>query len=232
MNATPGLQIPLPVHLRDDATLENYLPAGEGDALLGTLGQLQSGREQSMFLHGIEGSGKSHLLQACCHLLPESSLYLPMGALSTYAPQEVLAGAEGMRLVCLDDLQQVVGMPEWERALFNLFNESRERGHALLLAADVTPRNLDISLPDLQSRFSWGVVYHLAAPDDERRCEILQFRARQRGLELPVEVARFLVNRVPRSMDTLLELLDQLDRASLAQKRRLSIPFVKQILDL
>ena len=101
-----------------------------------------------------------------------------------------------------------------------------------MLAADVSPRNLDISLPDLQSRFSWGVVYHLAAPDDERRCEILQFRARQRGLELPVEVARFLVNRVPRSMDTLLELLDQLDRASLAQKRRLSIPFVKQILDL
>ena len=232
MGATAGRQIPLPVHLRDEATLENYLPEGGGAGLLGALGQLlESDGEQVIVLHGGAGSGKSHLLQACCHLAGARAMYLPLEELGEYPPDEVLAGAQALPLVCLDDLQAVLGDAAWERALFNLYNDSRGRGNALLFAADSAPRNLSISLPDLQSRLSWGVVYHLCAPDDARRMEILQFRARQRGLSMSDEVAAFLVNRAPRSMDALLNLLDRLDRASLAQQRGLSIPFVKQILD-
>lgn len=233
MSATVGYQLPLAVHLRDEATLENYLPPEDGVALLGALDQfLEDNTGQSMFLHGRRGSGKSHLLQACCHKVGPGALYLPLGALTEYPAADVLSGAEELPLVCLDDLQQVLGDPEWERALFNLFNGSRERGNALLLAAGAAPRNLDIALPDLRSRLSWGMVFHLATPDDERRADILQFRALQRGLTLSSEVASFLVNRAPRSMDSLLEQLEHLDRASLAQKRGLSIPFIKQILDL
>ena len=87
-----------------------------------------------------------------------------------------------------------------------------------------------MALPDLRSRLSWGIVFQLPQVDDEVRCAILCFRADRRGLALSEEVASFIVHRAPRSLHRLLELLDQLDRASLAEKRALSIPFVKQSL--
>ena len=114
--------------------------------------------------------------------------------------------------------------------MFDLYNRSKEWGCRLLIAASGAPRVLDVSLADLRSRLSWGVVYQLPSVSDEEKQAILQFRATRRGLALPDEVAVFIVNRVPRDLERLLELLDKLDRASLVQKRALSIPFVKQVL--
>jgi DnaA family protein len=87
-----------------------------------------------------------------------------------------------------------------------------------------------MDLADLRSRLSWGIVYQLEAVDDEDKTSILQFRAMRRGLALSPGVASYIVSRAPRALDQLLEVLDQLDQASLAQQRALSIPFVKQAL--
>ncbi len=225
-------QLPLPVHLRDEATMDNFLPGAGNEALIAALGGLVDGRgEPVILLHGASGSGKSHLLQACCHSAGEGALYLPLGDLASFAAGEVLEGVDGMRLLCLDDLHAVLGDAQWERALFNLYNRARDSGQALLLSADAPPRQLPVALADLQSRLSWAVVFQLAPLDDDRRCEILQFRARRRGLTLPLDVANYVVSRAPRGMEALLDSLDRLDRASLAQQRHLSIPFVRQILD-
>ena len=225
------LQIPLPVQLRDDATMDNFLPGVGDEAALAALGDLLAGHgEPVILLHGAPGSGKSHLLQASCHSAGGRGLYLPLGELANYPADQVLEGIDGMQLVCLDDLQAVLGNAGWETALFNLYNRARESGQALLLAADAPPRRLPVGLADLQSRLSWAVVFHLAAIDDERRSAILQFRARRRGLTFPADVAGYIVSRAPRGMDSLLANLELLDRASLAQQRQLSIPFVKQTL--
>jgi DnaA family protein len=224
-------QLALPVHLRDDATMDNFLPVAGSEAAVAALGDLLAGRgERVILLHGASGSGKSHLLQACCHSAGERALYLPLGELAGYPADRVLEGIDVMQLLCLDDLQAILGKADWETALFNLYNRARESGQALLLAANAAPRQLPVTLADLQSRLSWAVVFHLTAIDDERRCAILQFRARRRGLTLPADVAGYIVSRAPRSMDALLANLELLDRASLAQQRHLSIPFVKQTL--
>lgn len=224
-------QLALEVQLRDDATLENYLESDAVKPLLHALrGQLAPDGEPIIYLSGARGSGKSHLLQAACHLAGESALYLPLAELAQYPPEEVLCGVENLKLVCLDDMGCVLGNDDWELALFGLFNRARQWGCRLLLAADGPPRSQAVVLPDLLSRLSWGIVFQLSQVDDEFRCAILRFRADRRGLILSEEVASFIVNRAPRSLDRLLELLDQLDRASLAEKRSLSIPFVKQSL--
>lgn len=232
LNNLQPQQLPLPVHLRDEATLGNFLPVPGSEALMGALGQqLQEGGEPIIYLHGAEGAGKSHLLQACCHLAEAGAVYLPLGELADYPPLDVLAGIDSMKLVCLDDLHAVCGDASWELALFELYNRARERGCRLLVAAAASPRALAVDLDDLRSRLSWGMVYHLRPCSDEEKKLILQFRAERRGLALPDEVASYLVNRAPRGMDQLLGLLDRLDKASLAQQRALSIPFVKQILN-
>lgn len=232
MNSLPQQQLTLPVNLRDDATLDNFLPLPGSETLLGALEQqLTDGGEAVIYLHGGEGSGKSHLLQACCHRAGAGALYLPLADLVGYSPEEVLAGVADLRLICLDGLDAVAGNHAWEIALFDFYNRARETGARLLVAAACAPRAIALELEDLRSRMSWGVVYRLPSCDDEQKKAILQFRARRRGLTLPEEVANYLVSRAPRGLDLLLELLDQLDQASLEQKRALSIPFVKQTLN-
>ncbi|MEP4146585.1 MAG: DnaA regulatory inactivator Hda [Halioglobus sp.] len=229
--AQSGQQLPLLVQLRDDATLENFLPTPATQGLLQGVKALCAGSGDSVvFLHGTRGTGKSHLLQAACHMAGDRALYLPLRELSVYPPEEVLSGVETLGLVALDDLDVVLGNEAWELALFDLYNRAKEWGCRLLIAANGAPRVLDVSLADLRSRLSWGVVYQLPSLNDEEKQAILQFRAARRGLSLPDEVAVFIVNRAPRDLEPLLDLLGKLDRASLVQKRALSIPFVKEAL--
>ena len=231
MSGSGQQQLPLPVRLRDEATLDSFLATPANRALIGSIrAQAEDDGEAIIYIYGPAGSGKSHLLQASCHLAGGAAQYLPLGELVEYGPEDVLQGIDALDLVCLDDVHLVLGHPDWERALFNLCNRARQRGCGLLVAGSAAPRVLEVGLPDLRSRLSWGIVYQLAQPDDEEKIAILQFRAAQRGLFLAREVAVYIMGRSTRDMDGLLGLLERLDKASLVEQRALSIPFVKGVL--
>jgi DnaA family protein len=226
-------QLTLNVQLRDDATLDNFLAPDIAQAALSAVrDQLGPGGEPLIYLYGPPDTGKSHLLQASCHIAGSTPvMYLPLSDLVSYSPDEVLQGVEAMGLVCLDDIHAVMGNAAWEEALFHLFNRAREQDCRLLVSAHCSPRSLHMDLADLRSRLSWGCVFQLHALDDAGRQSILRFRAQKRGLDLPLEVASFISDRGPRTLVDLLDLLDQLDNASLVEKRALSIPFVKKALN-
>ena len=95
------------------------------------------------------------------------------------------------------------------------------------MAADQSPVHLEVTLPDLASRLSWGMVYQLEPLEDEEKVQALLLRARHRGLNLTDDVSRFVLTRGPRDMAGLFEVLEQLDQASLRAQRKLTIPFVK-----
>ncbi len=224
-------QLSLAVHLRDDATFENFLALEKVQPLVRALqNQLEPGGEAIIYLYGSAGSGKSHLLQASCHVVAAETLYLPLAELRQYPAGDVLQGVERVDRVCIDDIHAVLGDADWELALFNLYNNARQRGCHLVVAGNAAPRALTVNLADLRSRLSWGIVYQLAQGDDADKAAILQFRATRRGLTLSPGVASYIVSRAPRAMGQLLEVLDVLDKASLAQQRALSIPFVKEAL--
>jgi DnaA family protein len=223
-------QLALGVRLRDDATLENFLFLPALAALRPLLeNQLLECGEPGIYLYGAPGSGRSHLLQAACHRLPAGqALYLPLEQLAGVPADQVLADIEQMTLICLDNLDSVVGDEGWEHALFHLCNRARESGARLVFSAGEAPRNLPVQLADLQSRLSWGVVMQLPEPGDEDKLDIFRFRAQRRGLRVSPEVAAYIMSRAPRSLTALMEVLERLDRESLVQQRQLSIPFVKQ----
>ncbi|MFT6430691.1 MAG: DnaA family protein [Halopseudomonas sp.] len=118
----------------------------------------------------------------------------------------------------------------WEEALFHVYNRLREQGGRLLMAASASPRNMGFSLPDLISRLGWGLVFQLQPLDDQNKQEALKLRAERRGLQLPDEVARFMLSRGARGMGELFAVLEKLDHASLQAQHRLTIPFVKRIM--
>ncbi|MCW8829534.1 MAG: DnaA regulatory inactivator Hda [Gammaproteobacteria bacterium] len=221
-------QLPLRIGLRDGATFANFFP-GQNAPVCHTL---QQGREPFVYLWGGVGSGKSHLLQAACHAVSEqggTAIYLPLAEPEGLLPQ-MLEGMEQMSLVCVDDLQAIAGDQEWEQALFHLYNRLRDGGNRLIAAADAPPASLGLGLVDLLSRFGWGPVYQLQPPGDEEKSAALRLRAANRGMEMPPEVAAYLMSRAPRDMHALFALLERLDEISLAAQRKLTIPFVRELI--
>lgn len=223
-------QLSLGVRLRDDATFANYYP-GANAVTLGYVEHACETEDQWMdsllYIWGNPGSGRSHLLQAACLRVEERggrALYLPLADLAKYGTQ-LLDNVEFCDLVCLDDVEAVLGQPEWEEALFHAFNRLRDAGKQLLIAANAAPRKLPIKLPDLQSRLSLALVFQLHELSDDEKLRALQLRASRRGLRLSDDVGRFILARSVRSMTVLFDTLEQLDTASLQAQRKLTIPF-------
>ncbi len=224
-------QLPLGMWLREAANFENFLTSLFNQPLLASL---KNAEEPFVFLWGGASTGKSHLLQAACHAITArggNSVYLPMSEVDQFAP-EMLEGLEQMPLVAIDDVDIIAGDRDWETALFSLYNRIRDSGNnRLLVAANKPLLEIGWLLPDLQSRLSWGLVYQVQAMNDNEKRLALQQRADHRGFELPDDVANYLLRHYQRQPSALFELLDMLDQYSLAEQRRLTIPFVKQIIE-
>jgi DnaA family protein len=226
-------QLPLGLRLGADSDLETFYP-GHNTAALAALEAMLIGEGASiLFLWGARDSGKTHLLQAACRYAAERearSAYLPLAQWATLDPAMVI-GWDELHCVCLDDIGCIAGMANWEQALFDLCNALLEHRAMIVGAGHAPPRELGLALADLASRLAWGPVFRLDALDDDERIAALRLRANRRGLELPEETAQYLLRRLRRDMHSLTTILDQLDRASLAAQRRLTVPFAKAVLE-
>lgn len=229
---TEPAQLPLGVQLPATAAFDSYLAGPNAEALAAARTAAIDGDARA-YLHGPTGTGKSHLLQAACRAAVDAgrrAAYLPLADLAGEDPA-LVGGFASMDLVCLDDVAAVAGDRGWEEALVGLIDALRAGGRGLLAADRLPPLDLPLTLADLRSRLGWAAVYALRELDDAGKRELLVRRAEDRGLALPGEVARFLLRRHGRDVPGLMATLDRLDRASLAAKRRLTVPFVKEVLE-
>ncbi|GMR16378.1 MAG: DnaA regulatory inactivator Hda [Gammaproteobacteria bacterium] len=220
-------QLTLGIRLHDDATFDNYF----SEQNKAVVHNLEMQKELYSFLYGSVGTGKSHLLQAACHQAGKKGLpvaYLPLAEAGLMPV--MLDGLENMSLIALDDIQYIVGNEDWERALFHLYNRAREKGVNILVSANKPLNSLNVKLPDLKSRLSWGPVFQLNPLNDSEKQKALQQRARLRGLELEDDVVTYLLKRSPRDMNSLFRIFEKLDQASMTEKRKLTIPFIKDYL--
>ncbi len=223
-------QMALPLQLADHAVFASFHAAGN-ETLVATLQGLAAGDTgEGCWLWGAASTGKTHLLQAVCERAGDQSAYVPLDMLAAAGPV-ILDGLAGRAIVCLDDIDVIAGDRSWEVALFNLYNDLQEQGHQLVVSAVAAPRECGFGLPDLESRLSRLPVFQLQPLDEAERAAALQLRAGHRGIELPDETASFLLRRVPRDMASLYALLDRLDLEALRAQRRLTIPFVRDVLN-
>jgi DnaA family protein len=226
------MQIPLNIQLPEVAAFDSFIE-GENGLLLKLLQQSAHGQgELQIYCWAESGSGKSHLLQAACRAAVQhgyTAAYLPLTQLLPYSPQ-IFENLESLNLICIDDLHGIAGLPDWEQELFSLINRCRVRGTRLVLAAVKTVNDLQLVLPDLVSRLSWGPVFQIRPLSDADKLKVLQGRAQARGIELPDAVGQYMLRHYHRELRFLCEQLDALDRASLVEQRRLTIPFIKSIL--
>lgn len=232
-------QLPLPVQLPYHAQFSNFIAGDNAEAkahLVRLANASWQQQDQFTLLFGSSGRGKTHLLCALCEAFADanrSSIYLPLRELATPEAVVALNGVENYDLIALDDIDAVIAIPEWADALFALFNRVTDRRQSYLVCtAAQSTTNLPITLADLRSRLQLAVTFHLKTLGDSEKVQVLQQHAKARGLELADDVGEYMMQRLSRDMHQLMGVLDDLDKASMARQRRLTLPFIKQILQV
>ncbi len=185
-----------------------------------------------LYLKGDSGSGKTLLLNAVSNQarsLGKLAIYLPLRHLIDQGgvPPTDLRGVE---LLCLDDLDALVGKPQWEEAVFHYLNQMRTQAAYVILAGRQGPGNLNIELPDLRSRLAWGEVHGLKILAEDDKKLVLQQHARSQGAEVPDEVLNYLLKYGKRDMKSLLRVLNSLQQQAFAAKRSLTVPLLREVL--
>ena len=182
----------------------------------GTLG------EPGIVLWGVGGAGKSHLLAAVVEAAVRRGR--PAHALASIAQADPSLATDGA-LVAVDDVH--LADAEGAARLFSLYNALRERGGTLVAASGVPPARLAMR-DDARSRLAWGLVFEVVPLADDETPAALTAYARSRGFALGDDVILYLLAHGRRDMGALVAALAALDRASLAQKRPVTVPLVRE----
>ncbi|KRG39840.1 DnaA regulatory inactivator Hda [Stenotrophomonas pictorum JCM 9942] len=225
-------QLPLVLRYPPDQRFENFI--GAPDGVLAQLRAIAAGSSRDWaYLAGAAGTGKTHLALALCAATEQSGrapAYFPLAAAQGRL-RDALEALEGREVIALDGLEAIAGQREAEVALFDFHNRARAAGVTLLYTARATPEALGLVLPDLRSRLSQCGRILLSPLDDEGRGAVLRERAIRRGLALDEAAIDWLLTRTDRDLSGLVALLERLDRESLAAKRRITVPFLKRVLE-
>lgn len=237
MNAqspTGAAQLPLALRYPPDQRFDTFVGAPAGAlAQLRAFARGEANAGEALYLAGPAATGKTHLLLAACAEAEASGrrpAYLPLSA-ATGRLRAALEAFERADVLALDDVDAVAGTREDELALFDAHNRARDAGRRLLYAARVAPDLLPLTLPDVRSRLSQCARLALEPLDDAGRADVLRLRAQRRGLQLEDAAIDWLLRRVDRDLGSLTALLDRLDRESLAAQRRLTVPFLRRVLE-
>lgn len=244
------MQLPLPVTLPTNETFDSFV-GGDNPGLAEFLKVLsQSGsewRENPFFnaldnsplaavgIIGGKGRGKSHLLYAVCHQLAAHQtrhIYLNMREYASWTPV-IFERLERLPYICLDNIDAIAGIAEWEEALFHFINRVVDcHASVFVWTSSIGPSHPAFVLPDLRSRLSWGITFQLNPLNDDARLAILKSRAAQRGMRFSDQALMFLLSHCDRDLPTLLSVLDRLDTRSLSEQKKLSVAMIKRELGL
>ena len=219
-------QLVLPISVHPDANWSHWVSrevTGEVESFAEAL--LDCGGA-GLFLWASQGHGKSHFLQACCAAKP-GARYLPIESLLDYPPEAVLEHAENDTLVVVDDIHLIDGHRLWQEALFHCFNRCAETGTPFLASATQAPAGLNSVLADLQSRLSLLTTFKLPAWELDDFERLLSHLARDRGLLLSDDVARYLTMRIQRRPLDAVNVIAAIEESTLVEKRSPTIPFLK-----
>lgn len=224
-------QMVLPFSVPRPQTFINF--AGRDNEELITRLSAYSSGFSATWMHGAEGAGKSHLLHAAVHLQQGYGvrcLVIDTTMDRIPALSEVFTDTAGV-VVAIDDVSRFIGNRAAETALYALWQVLAAQGGQLLMTDLHSPLALEYVLPDLASRLRSAQVFEVKALDENGVRQLLQRRLRDRGLKLGRPVLDYWLTRRNRSINALLVDLERLDAAAWQAQHRLTIPFLKSVLE-
>ena len=223
--------------LKTDATFDQYV--SEDPSLLSMIQTwITSASVLShpdiLLIEGPSGSGRTHLLQACAHMMEGESMYVPLRSRHSLSP-DVLQGMEYQSLLCFDDVDALDtdSIDDWQQGLFALYNrvQARQAKQRWIVSVCGRTSEMNIALPDLKTRLQTGLPIRLHALTDEQKTHVLKQRARFYGWDCPDAVITALMKYLGRDLKTLLPWLSQLEEEARRRKTSVSVHLFHQLYD-
>ncbi len=226
-------QLVLPVQLSSSMHLEDLIGEQNKVGLAHLTQSLTSLPELFLFYWGKKGTGKTHLLIAACQQLSEQGkvgLYFDLADYQNLEPC-IFDNLRQIQLLAIDNIEKIQGIVQWEQAFFDCFNKMRQHRIPILMTANTPPNQINYQLADLKSRLSWGVVYQLVELNEEEIRQVLLRIISQRGLNFPDLAIDYLLTHYQRNLIDLIAMIEALDLASLKEKKRITVAFIKTFFD-
>jgi DnaA-homolog protein len=205
---------------------DNFFPGRNVEAV-SALHSLATGQpgEHFVYLWGERGCGRSHLLHAAVAAASSRGIIARYVATGEPLP----AGDSGVRMLAVDDVEKLDAQAQLE--FFHRYNALRECQGAVLVAGNVAPARLQLRA-DLLTRLGWGLIFRVHALSDDDKRIALKHHAAARAFDLRDEIVEYLLRHLKRDLPSLMTVLDALDRYSLETKRPITLPLLRELLQL
>ena len=229
-------QLIFPFQINQKASFDSFFCSPDNQNLMTRLTDIVSSPDTSeLIIYGEEGSGKSFLMQAVCNELSSAEkqfAFIPMKKAFNMG-FEIFQNLGSLDVVCIDDLQLILDNQDWETALFNLINECQQSHCSLMLSLGGTqPLDESVILPDLLSRIKRMEFIALHAVQDEFFNQAINFVAQQLDIKIEKAELEFLLKHQTRLFSLLVENIVTLDKQAASLKRKITIPLIKETLDI
>lgn len=214
-------QLILPLTLPPSFEMGDFIPSSANEEALSWLGKWPIWPQRTLLIYGDKGCGKTHLAsiwKAQAHLLAPGEI--------TVRALDLLLATPDQHFV-LDDAEKVAD----EEAFFHLLNAVRGAQGSLLLLSDLHPQQWEMTLPDLKSRLNALFSVKIQEPDDLLIKGLIKKYFADQQIPLADEVRNYLFHHLPRSYSGLLTSFERINENALSQKRSITIPLVKNVLE-
>lgn len=214
-NPSPGLFS----RLNSDYTFENFAVSSSNQmayAAATAVSKTPGTSYNPLFLYGGVGVGKTHLMQAIGHFILKNNasnkiiyctgedftneIIEAIGNKSTVAFKKRYRRLD---VLLIDDIQFIAGKNAVQEEFFHTFNAIQQTKRQIVLTSDRPPEEINKLEARLRSRFEGGLTIDIGQPDFELRTAILLIKAKQRGIDLPIELAKLLAANIenPRKLE-------------------------------
>lgn len=219
-------QLPLALEMRPALGRDDFMVADCNSEAVAWIDQWPKWPVPALCLYGPSGCGKSHLAEVW--RARSGALRVMARDLTGVDPDELLGDAQGL---LIEDADQVGGDGLDETVCFHLYNMLKERGGHLLLTASQPPSRWKINLPDLKSRLGAALVCEISPPDDDLIVGLLLKLFADRQIQANPQIISYVLPRMERSFASLTELVAAIDRRALAEKRAVTLPLVRSVME-
>lgn len=219
-------QYPLPLPHREGMAADDYVVTASNREAAAWITAWPEWPSHCLMILGPSGSGKTHLLNLWLH--HSHGKIVTTEELATTDANSLAASG---KIIGIDDAEKIAGHSAAEENLFHLYNHLREIKGSLVLAAALPPAQWTIGLPDLRSRLLASPAAVIGVPDDELLGMLLVKQFHDRQIEVGADVVAYLLPRIERTAAALRALVTELDRASLAEGRGVTVTLARRLLE-
>ncbi|BAS67402.1 DnaA regulatory inactivator Hda [Bathymodiolus septemdierum thioautotrophic gill symbiont] len=222
-------QLGLPVLLNAKMQLSNFIGDKNKQILTFIETLFLDNNSNVVMISGSKSTGKTHLLQACTFAAMNKQLNAIYIDIKEELPEGFIVNLSDIDWVCIDNID--VADSVQQQQLFDLYNQIKQTQVKLIVSAKNLPNQLNL-LKDLKTRLSLAMNFTLEVLSDEQKTVILQGKVTDKNIRIDTKIYTYLFKHYSRDLSDLMSAINRLDEISLQKKTKITIPLVKEVLDL